>query len=107
MTGKEFKEQFWCPMVYCWKRGEEYLYVGKSKSGFSRLVNYDKHDVLKRERIEDADSIEIFFFHDNEECLAYERYMIKEYKPKYNFKQGRKLSGEKDKISTLWMEFGN
>lgn len=106
LTGKEFKAQYRSPIVYAWMRDSEYLYVGKCYYGVDRLA-YDKlHDILKSDRIQDTDTIEIYYFESNEDCLAYERYMIKEHTPKFNFKQGPKVKGDKDKAVTLFMEFG-
>lgn len=89
-TGKEFKQQFHSPIVYIWKRGDEWLYIGKSGNGFHRVV-YDKyHTTFKKQFIEDTDTIEIIYFDSKKECLDFEQRMIKAKNPIYNFTPGRK-----------------
>lgn len=90
-------------MVYVWKRGDRYLYVGKCYHGFSRVVNYNKHEILKKDRIEDTDVIKITYFDSEEECLEFEKFTIKLYNPEWNFKPGRRKAGDKDKASTLFL----
>lgn len=93
LTGQEFKEMFCKPIVYCWIRADEYLYVGKSYYGFQRITS-KRHDTFKREDIKDTDTIEVYYFNDEEECLVFEQHLIKKHTPLYNFKPGRKLEGE-------------
>lgn len=100
-SGKEFKENYCRPIVYIWKRGGEWLYVGKCYHGFHRVVHGKLHSVFKPENIEDTDSIEIRYFDTHEECLRVEKTLIDIYQPAYNFKQGRKKDGEPYKDDVL------
>lgn len=101
LTGKEFKQKYHSPVVYIWKRGNEYLYIGKCYTGFHRVV-YDKlHDVFKSKNIQDDDTIEIQYFNTRSECLQTEQELIKIHDPLYNFKPGRKVGNEPYKDDVL------
>lgn len=100
-TGKDFKQQFYSPLVYIWKRGEEWLYVGKCYYGFHRVINNKHHSTFKDKNIEDADSIEIHYFDSFKTCLRAEKALMDKYRPKYNVKQGPKLPGERYKDEIL------
>lgn len=91
MSAKEFKFQFYAPIVYCWKRGEQYEYIGHCYYGYRRMLT--KHGGFKIEEMEDTDTIEIYHFENRRDCLANERRMIYQYNPRRNGKQGRKPLG--------------
>jgi hypothetical protein len=69
------------PIVYAWKRGNEWLYIGKSGVGLYRVFN---HSVIgRKEKIQSNDSVLIWFC-DYNKIDSLERQMIKKYQPKYN-----------------------
>ena len=92
-TGREFKSKFCSPIVYCWIRNGEYLYVGASGEGFQRTTS-KLHRVMARENIEDTDIVEIHYFNSKEDALRAEHDLQQEHDPLYCFKQGPKREGE-------------
>jgi hypothetical protein len=89
MTGKEFRSKYCSPCIYTWKRGEEWLYIGKSYHGLRRILA--QHTIISRDNIKDDDEIEIWCYPElsNQELLRLERTWIHNCHPRYNKKQGR------------------
>jgi len=68
--------------VYEWKRGEEYLYIGRSTNLFLRLYT---HNVIgKLEPIQEQDTITIYHCETEDEMIILEKKLIKRIRPKYN-----------------------
>lgn len=86
MTGAEFKAKCSTGIVYIWKRGDEWLYVGSSSHGLRRLLT--NHPAL--EDLQDTDTVEIIEVADKWERLKMERRLIQEHNPRFNGKQGPK-----------------
>jgi len=69
--------------VYAWRRGEEYLYIGQTGSGWDKFKR--KHRVIgKVETRLETDFIDIWICSDYKEINSLEKDLIKELKPKYN-----------------------
>jgi len=100
MTGKEFKEQYMKPIVYWWKRGEAWLYIGSSKRGLGRMIA-DSHKVMHPLNIEDNDEIGFQYFDSKDEALKTEREWLRQAHPRYNSKSGRANSYEQLQVEAL------
>lgn len=71
--------------VYVFKKGNEYIYIGKAKDLKKRLSSHFKAKEGKSKVIvEEADSVEIILLDNEKEAFILEANMIFEYKPKYN-----------------------
>ncbi len=84
ITGEEFKRAR-LPIVYIWKRGEEWLYVGMSKCGIARIFS-NGHHAINLENIQDTDTIKWISFDTVKEAQSREEYLITMFQPKYNTK---------------------
>lgn len=82
IDGKSYIENI-KPMVYLWMRDDEYLYIGSTKYGMSRIYN---HNVINRkEKIQDRDIIHLIEIDTIEEAKILEQKLISEHKPRYNY----------------------
>lgn len=68
------------PLVYCWKRNNQYLYIGMSSRGVTRL--FDKHERINK--VEDEDKFEIIICDSIQEAIELEKKLIQTFKPIYN-----------------------
>ena len=69
-------------MVYAWKRGADYLYVGCSSYGLSRTL---KHNIINRaEQVLPGDIIEGWFCNSWEEATIFETKLKIAYNPPYS-----------------------
>lgn len=82
MTGVEYLEHT-RPMVYAWKRKDEYLYIGCCVSGLTRIFN-TKHHAIRRDKIRKEDTIVWMYFDNKTEMSQTEIKLIREHNPKYN-----------------------
>ncbi|MDK2885789.1 MAG: excinuclease subunit [Thermosipho sp. (in: thermotogales)] len=73
------------PGVYLFKKGKEYIYIGKAKNLKRRLSS---HFTFKEEKsrliIEEADDLETIIVTNEKEALLLEATLINKYMPKYN-----------------------
>jgi hypothetical protein len=71
------------PIVYGWRRGKQYLYIGCSMRGVSRIFGRD--DIIGR-GLQRSDCIDIWTFRgvSREELLKIEKNLIGVRKPLYN-----------------------
>ena len=79
LTGAQFLE-YKRPLVYVWKRGDEYMYVGLGACGVGRM--FGTHPCLKH--IRETDTLSWTFFETVEEAKRVERRLIANYKPAHN-----------------------
>jgi len=82
LSGTEFKA-YKGPMVYVWKRGDEWLYVGMSTRGIYRIMNI-RHGALGENIVYDDDEILMMYNLTINQARRLEFKLIREYKPKYN-----------------------
>ena len=85
------------PIVYMWKRGEEWLYVGMSTVGISRIFTPDHH-VLHSSEMQEGDSINWSYFDTVKEAQIRERFLISKYQPLYNITYTKRLSEKMRKL---------
>jgi len=69
-------------LVYGWRRGEKYLYIGLSGVGLTRLNN--GHHVFGRDKLLSTDEIDVWYCDSRLEAGLLESKLIKEHKPKHN-----------------------
>jgi excinuclease UvrABC nuclease subunit len=100
MTGKDFKDQYLRSVVYVWKRGDEYLYIGSSKRGFARMLS-DSHRVIDARNIHDDDDVEVYYFDSVDEARKTERDWIHSCHPRYNSVSGRSNAYEHTRVDGL------
>ncbi|MGB9613987.1 MAG: excinuclease ABC subunit UvrC [Fervidobacterium sp.] len=73
------------PGVYIFKKGQDFIYIGKAKDLRKRLTSHFKAKEGKSKLIvEEADDIQVVLLENEKEALILEANMIFEYKPKYN-----------------------
>jgi len=82
MTGAEYKTYI-TPIVYAWRRGNEWMYVGCSIRGFQRLTE-STHYVLSKQSIWDTDIIQVMSNLNERRALQLEKYLIEKYRPLHN-----------------------
>lgn len=71
--------------VYIFKKGEEYIYIGKAKELKKRLTSHFKaKDGKSKLIVEEADDLQVILLDNEKEALILEANMIYKYKPKYN-----------------------
>ena len=70
------------PIVYGWKRNDQYLYIGQSKKGTKRLLN---HEIIDG-RIMQGDLITIWLINSVEKIDKVEIYFIMKYNPIHNLR---------------------
>jgi hypothetical protein len=68
--------------VYAWKRGDEWLYVGTSSKGLSRLFGHTTIDIV--EKVQDNDEIIVWLHEDSFQAQLDEVELILKYTPKHN-----------------------
>jgi predicted GIY-YIG superfamily endonuclease len=86
LSGADFKT-FKKPLVYIWKRGDEFLYVGSSERGIIRML--EPHYVISELSISDDDVIRFEYFETKEEAVERELYLQQLHRPRYNKIQGQ------------------
>jgi len=69
------------PVVYVWKRGDEWLYVGRSYCGMQRIMDVGHRALCK---VEDTDQILMMYHLTKRQAQALELNLIRKHKPKYN-----------------------
>jgi excinuclease UvrABC nuclease subunit len=69
-------------MCYAWRRGTQYLYVGKTRQGIDRIRTHNIINVIETRR--DDDVIEFWICSDSLELDALEKNLIFLHCPKYN-----------------------
>lgn len=90
------------PGVYAWKRGDGYLYVGCCGNFLARLY---QHNVIARtEPILESDEIVIWPVADHDEGLAFERYLIRTHKPKYNKNLIKTINKERGAVMSFLLQ---
>ena len=47
------------PCIYGWRRGNQYLYIGKSKKGIVRSLN--KHHAIDLAEVQQGDELDVFY----------------------------------------------
>lgn len=72
------------PVVYGWRRGEQYLYIGYSKNGLRRACESDHHVIGKVEAVGDHDVLDLWVCKTPVEARNLEREMIGQHQPEYN-----------------------
>lgn len=77
--GKNLKKQ---PIVYGWRRGAIYLYIGQSKNGIGRIFS-SEHAINNEEPLLDADIIDIWLV-ELKDLKKVEKELIRKFKPRYN-----------------------
>lgn len=82
MTGRVFKLAMKTPIVYAWKRGNLYLYIGQSRVGFGRLISHH-HVIGITDEVLDTDEFTMWY-KTKEGLNAFEELLIKKLRPKYN-----------------------
>jgi excinuclease UvrABC nuclease subunit len=82
ITGKDFRT-YKTPVVYAWKRGNEWLYVGSSHRGLQRVVD-SKHHALHQAEMHDTDEILMMYQLTPQQARTLEVYLIRTHKPRYN-----------------------
>jgi|SRR3990172_6277688 len=85
------------PGVYSWRRGNNYLYIGKSYKLIHRILNHDIIGVV--EDLLPDDIIE-FLPLGRDEIEVAEKQLIRKYNPKYNKYFNQNLESKENKIST-------
>lgn len=70
------------PIVYAWKRGETYLYIGMSESGVKRIYTHNIIGVA--DHVDPLDMIEIIICDNRAHALFIENDLIGRHNPKYN-----------------------
>ncbi|MFN4224627.1 MAG: nucleotide excision repair endonuclease, partial [Fervidobacterium nodosum] len=71
--------------VYIFKKGEEFIYIGKAKELKKRLTSHFKaKDGKSKLIVEEADDLQVILLDNEKEALILEANMIYKYKPKYN-----------------------
>lgn len=81
ITGEEFISHT-RPVVYVWKRGDEYLYIGMSAIGIGRL--FRRHNHINPESVRKEDTISWTFFESRLLAARKELELIREHKPILN-----------------------
>lgn len=74
------------PIIYTWRRGDVWLYVGSSKHGTKRLTG---HHIISRASFQPGDIINIFIMSmpiTTDELEEHEYKLIKKHTPIYNKK---------------------
>lgn len=66
-------------LVYAWKRGNEYLYIGSTSSGYGRFLNHNVLDIF--DTVLDSDEIHVWYPDD---IILFEQILIKKFQPKFN-----------------------
>jgi excinuclease UvrABC nuclease subunit len=69
-------------IVYAWRRGEEYLYIGRSMRGYQRVFQHKIINVV--EDLLEVDNIDIYVCDSREETIRLESNLIFRKKPRYN-----------------------
>lgn len=69
------------PMIYGWRRGDQYLYIGKTINGLRRVLTHTVIDVV--EPVLETDDFD-FWYVNLLELDSRERELIHLFKPKYN-----------------------
>lgn len=90
-------------LVYGWRRGTFYLYIGRSSSGKERFL-YGHHVVDKVEPIRNTDFIDVWYC-EKYELEGLELKLIKHYQPTYNIygtanSRGTRFEASKEMIRT-------
>jgi hypothetical protein len=103
-SGLRFK-QLKLPCIYAWKRGNRYLYIGKSVKGIRRLLD-KQHEVIDvEEPMQPNDVIEIYLQATGENLAELEKAFIRKHKPAYNYQfAGHDSSGIDTNISRLLID---
>jgi predicted GIY-YIG superfamily endonuclease len=70
------------PVVYAWKRGDEYLYIGFTSCLYRRFGGH--HVIGKRDELKPTDQFDVWYFRSRREARAFELRMIAHYHPKFN-----------------------
>jgi len=78
--------QYKQPVVYCWRREMEYLYVGCSTTGIARFLCRNHDSIDTHEKLLPTDCIDFWYFPDvsRRDLQAIEAAFIAYLKPKYN-----------------------
>lgn len=71
------------PIIYIWKRNEQYLYIGKSSEGIYRTFDR-RHHAIGATQPNDDDQFEFIICDSKEEAIDLERRLIYSFKPVYN-----------------------
>lgn len=87
------------PMVYAWKRGNQFLYIGMTYNGTYRLKNHNIIGVV--EKIKANDLLIIWRDKDNQKLCLLEIELIKRYHPQYNLEHSNTV-----KQTPVWNEDG-
>ena len=95
MTQEEYKEKELPkkPGVYFFKKGEDFLYIGKATNLAHRTSSYLQKNLMETrgplivKMIEDADSLSWTETSSSLEALILESYLIKQYQPVYNTRE--------------------
>ena len=95
ITGKEFKLAK-KPIVYMWKRGDDWLYVGLSTVGIARI--FGSHHRLILSEMQDEDTINWSYYNTIEEAKTMERYLIAKHEPKFNVTYTRRMMEKMRKL---------
>ena len=69
------------PCVYGWKRGDKYLYIGKSRNGIGRL---HWHHKIKLGDIQEGDVLDLWYPSDNRTIETIEVELIQLFQPALN-----------------------
>lgn len=77
------------PCVYAWVRGDQWLYVGKSMVGVSRVISAH-HSTIRPSMILATDRILFWQRHGAQEIAALESRLIDAKQPLYNKAEGEK-----------------
>jgi hypothetical protein len=68
-------------VVYGWRRGEKYLYIGQTKSLLKRLAGHHKVGLILD--FEETDNLDLWFC-ESKDLLTLEESLIRLYQPTYN-----------------------
>ena len=81
LSGVQFHETR-KPIVYIWKRKDEYLYIGLGACGISRILC--NHEHINAKNVEIQDEILWIYLDTIEQARKKEYDLIREHKPRYN-----------------------
>jgi len=77
------------PLVYAWKRADQWLYVGRSHMGQARIYNHNR--INKVEPLQNIDEIFVWEFEKASEANFLEAQLISLHQPIYNVGGVREL----------------
>src|SRR6266704_6138303 len=104
-TIRGIEMRFWTqPIVYGWRRGDKYLYIGCGQHGIDRPFSFVHHVIGVKDKVRESDKLDIWLQLSYTDALTFERMLIERYRPMYN---GLKAQAEtKEESATISQKRG-